>query len=282
MLERDLFSQIDFETPLKRQRELSAFGARDAGMWNRRAARRRGGASGRDAGYARAALEMMDLEGVETALDIGCGGGNLAIPLAARGVRVDALDFSEGQLERLAANAAAAGVATGEGTNLRARRLAWEDDWSGEVAPADLAICSRAMDFGALRFCLEKLDRYAKKRCFLALHSGGSYLGPDVAALLERPLHPRADYIYAVAMLYQMGVRAEVRFLRSDGGSDYATADEFVDSVRWRVGDLTESETAKLRGLFGGLPKGADGRARYAHPFTWAVLTWEKGGGEWA
>lgn len=281
MLEKDLFSQIDFETPLRRQRELSSFGARDASMWNQRAAKRRRGGAGRDAEYARAVLGMMDLRGVRTALDIGCGGGNLAVPLAARGVRVDALDFSAEQLRRLEENAAAAGVATGGESNLRVRRLAWEDDWEG-VEPADLAICSRAMDFGALRFCLEKMDRYAKKRCFLVLHSGGSYLGPDVAALLERPLHPRADYIYAVAMLYQMGVRAEVRFLRSDGGMGYATAEEFAESVKWRVGELSAREEEKLRGLFAGLPKGEDGRARYSHPFTWAVLTWEKGGNEWA
>ena len=276
MLEKDLFSQIDFETPLRRQRELSSFGNRDAGMWNQRAAKRRTGGAGRDAGYARAALAMMDLRGVETAIDVGCGGGNLAIPLALRGMRVEALDFSEGQLERLRENAAAAGVEVGEGTNLRVRRLAWEDEWEG-VEAADLAICSRAMDFGALRFCLEKLDRYAKKRCFLVLHSGGSYLGPDVMGLMERPLHPRADYIYAVAMLYQMGVRAEVRFLRSDGGMRYATAEEFVESVKWRVGGLTEGETEKLEALYARLPRDEEGRALYSHPFVWAVLTWEKG-----
>ena len=159
---------------------------------------------------------------------------------------------------------------------VRVRRLAWEDEWEG-VEAADLAICSRAMDFGALRFCLEKLDRYAKKRCFLVLHSGGSYLGPDVMGLMERPLHPRADYIYAVAMLYQMGVRAEVRFLRSDGGMRYATAEEFVESVKWRVGGITESETEKLEALYARLPRDEEGRAMYSHPFTWAVLTWEKG-----
>lgn len=270
MLEASLFSQLDLDGLLARERAASAFGNRDAAAWNGRAARR--SRRERDSSYTADLLTRLDLRGVSTALDVGCGTGNVAVPLALRLERVTALDFSEEMLKHLRANAAEAGVPDGR---LALRHLAWADDWAGAVEPADLALCSRAMDFGDLRRCLRKLHRHAKVRCALVLHAGGSFLGPDVLRLLGRKIHPRADYIYAVAMLHQMGIACKVDFIPSTGGMAYATADEFVESVQWRIGALSDGEKEALRRRFDELPRLADGRAAYAHPFTWALLAWD-------
>lgn len=268
MLEKDVFAGIDFDALLARQRAESSFGERPAEAWNQRSARYGRGAGHDD--YARTVLAGLNLEGVRTVLDIGCGPGNLAVPLAKRVEKVTAIDFSEGMLERLRARAAEAGA-----ENIEARHLAWADEWEG-VEAADLALCSRAMDFGALRACLKKMDRMAKVRCCLILHAGKSYLGEDVMRLLETPVRPRADYIYAVAMLYQEGIGASVDFFESAGGMTYGSTEEFLESVRWRIGTLTAGDEARLRELYGTLPRGEDGRAAYSHPFRWARLTWEK------
>ena len=90
-------------------------------------------------------------------------------------------------------------------------------------------------------------------------------------------MEPRPDYIYAVNLLYQMGVKARVDFLRSRGGMGYASAEDFVGAVRWRVGELAKKEETRLRKFFRALPREPDGIRRYRHDFEWAMLSWAKG-----
>ena len=268
MLGKDLIQDIDFGALYREQCRRSSFGARTSADWDRRAERRSQGEG--DSDYSRAFLARVDLAGAKTALDIGCGTGNLAIPLAKRLRQVHALDFSPEMLRFLDLNRKRAGV-----KNIAVHRLAWTDSWKG-VPAADVVVCSRAMSGDDLRGALEKMDRKAKLRCYLTLHAGGSYLGPDVLALLDREMEPRPDYVYAVNILYQMGVKARVDFLRSRGGMGYASAEDFIGAVRWRVGELSKKEEARLRKFFRALPREPDGKSRYRHDFEWAMLAWEK------
>lgn len=267
MLGRDLIQDIDFDALYRKQCRRSAFGSRSSADWDRRAERRSRGEGGSD--YARAFLARLDLTGAQIALDIGCGTGNLAIPLARRLRRVHALDFSPAMLRYLARNRRRAGL-----DNIVAHRLSWTDSWA-KVPPVDIAICSRALGVARLRAALEKMTRQARLRCYATLHAGGSYLGPDVLARLDRKLQPRPDYIYAVNILYQMGFRAKVDFIRSTGGLGYESAEEFLQAVRWRIGGLSAKEERRLRAFYRGLPLAADGTARYRHDFIWALLAWE-------
>ena len=66
-------------------------------------------------------------------------------------------------------------------------------------------------------------------------------------------------------------------FLRSAGGLGYASVEDFLKSIRWRIGDLSAREEKRLRTLYRGLPREADGSARYRHVFNWAMLSWETG-----
>ena len=95
--------------------------------------------------------------------------------------------------------------------------------------------------------------------------------------LLDRKIEPRPDYIYAVNILYQMGVRAKVDFLRSTGGLGYASVDDFLRSIQWRIGPLSTKEEESLRRFYCDLPREADGSARYRHDFVWALLSWDAG-----
>lgn len=270
MLGKDLIQDIDFSALYREQCRRSSFGARTSADWDRRAERRSQGEGDRD--YSRTFLARMDLTGAKTALDIGCGTGNLAIPLARRLRKVHALDFSPEMLRFLEIQRQRAGV-----DNLVVHRLSWTDSWK-DVPAVDVVVCSRAMSGEDLRGALEKMDRKAKLRCYLTLHAGGSYLGPDILALLadDRKMEPRPDYIYAVNVLYQMGVKARVDFLRSRGGMGYASVADFIGAVRWRVGDLAKKEEVRLRKFFRSLPLEPDGKSRYGHDFEWALLSWEK------
>lgn len=71
----------------------------NADMWNERAkgfAKTCGTSP-----YATAFLERAAIRGGETVLDMGCGSGTLALPLARAGHEVYACDFSQGMLDAL-------------------------------------------------------------------------------------------------------------------------------------------------------------------------------------
>lgn len=265
-MSKDIISTIDFNALYREQARRSSFGHRSAGDWDRRAAQRE---RDMNSDYTRAFLRRMNLDGARTALDIGCGIGNLAIPLARRLRTVYALDFSPEMLRRLAANARAAGA-----RNIKRIPLSWADSWK-DVPVSDIAVCSRAMSVEDLKGALEKMSRHARLRCYVSLHVGGSYLGPDVMEKLDREIVPRPDYIYAVNILHQLGFRARVDFLRSEGGMTYASADDFVAAIRWRIGALSAREERRLRRFFETLPRDRRGRAKYRHDFEWAMLAWE-------
>ena len=263
---RDLMQKIDFSELYRRQARASSFQSRTASDWDRRAEHRSRREKGSD--YAREFLARMDLTDAETILDIGCGSGNLALPLARRVRRVHALDFSGEMLRLLRREARAAGL-----RNITAHRLAWADDWA-RLPRVDIAICSRAMDTLDLRASLEKMTAKARRRCYLTMHAAGTFMSDDVYRVLRRSVVPRPNYMYAVHILYQMGFRARVDFLRTTGGLAYESPEHFVEGIRWRVGPLKKAEEKRLMEYFSALPRGADGKACYRHDFEWAFLSW--------
>lgn len=263
----DPILRVDFAGMYRRQWDRSSFGPRRASDWDNRAAERYRGLAIGD--YERQFLAHMDLREVDSVLDIGCGTGNLAVPLARRVRRVYALDFSPRMLEFLKRHARRAGV-----RNIRAFCLSWTDSWRA-VPQADVALCSRAMGVRDLKAALRKMSAHARLRCYATLHVRGNYLSDDVARALRRVLVPRPSYIYAVNILYQMGFPASVAFIRSSGGRSFASFDEFRANVEWRVGRLSAAEVRRLEELYRALPVGADGRRYHAHDFEWALLSWE-------
>lgn len=270
MAGRDPILDIDFNALYREQRRRSSFGPRSRADWDRRAGARSRREKGSD--YARGLLARLDLEGVQTVLDVGCGSGNLALPLARRVRRVHALDFSAEMLRLLRAAARAAGV-----RNVVTHRRSWADDWA-RIPRADLVLCSRAMDVDDLRAALEKMTAHARRRCCLAMHASPTFLSTDVYEVLRRPVIPRPGYVYAVNVLYQMGYPARVDFLHTTGGLDYDSPEQFVEGIRWRLGALTSAEEKRLGAYFQSLPRSSNGKTGYRHDFTWALLSWEKTG----
>lgn len=267
---RDEYAEIDFDGMSRRQAAASSFQPKSAEDWNRRAEGRSRREKGSD--YAEEFLKRVDLEGVRSVLDIGCGSGNLLLPLAGRVEEAWGIDFSSGMLEILARRAAEEGVAG----KIRTRLLAWEDDWAG-VPDADVVICSRAMDVRNLKGALRKMTDKARLRCHLTMHAGGSFIGDDVYRIVRRDIVPRPGYIFAVNLLYQMGFRARVDFLRTRGGLEYADDDEYVQSLEWRLGGLTADERRRLAEHAKTLPHTPEGRVLNRHEFEWAFLSWAGG-----
>ncbi len=265
--DQDPILSVDFDAMYRRQWERSSYGPRSSSDWNRRAAERYRLFKIGD--YERAFMKHMDLTDARSVLDIGCGTGNLAVPLARKVSRVYALDFSEEMLRHLREHARASGV-----DNIRAFCLSWTDSWR-RVPRADIAVCSRAMSVKNLRAALVKMSRHAKKRCYATIHAKGNYVSADIARLLDRTITPRPDYIYAVNILYQLGCRASVTFIRSPGGRRYENLSAFLEGIAWRIGRLSPREIRRLSEFYDRLPRDARGARRHRHDFKWALLSWE-------
>ncbi|MDR0994385.1 MAG: methyltransferase domain-containing protein [Verrucomicrobiota bacterium] len=266
---KDALAAIDFAALYRRQAKASSFEMRSREDWDQRAQRRSRHEKGSD--YARAFLARMDLHEVHSVLDIGCGSGNLALPLAKKVKQVHAVDFSSGMLSLLRAQARKQHL-----KNIRTTRLAWTDEWP-RVPKTDVVVCSRAMSVEDARAALIKMDALARKRCYLTVHAGGSFMSEDVYRVLRRTMIPRPNYMYVVNILYQLGIQAKVDFLNTSGGLAYEGPEAFVEGIRWRIGRLTSAEEKRLRTYFESLPRDAKGRSQYRHDFVWAFLSWEKG-----
>ncbi len=80
----------------------------------------------------------MNVQTDETVLDIGCGPGTFAVPLAQQGSTVYALDYSNGMLDCLAQFKQKFGL-----HHLTTFHKSWADNWD-DVPQADVVLASRS------------------------------------------------------------------------------------------------------------------------------------------
>ncbi len=254
----------------------------DAAFWDRRARDFRGGdeASPYVAGF----IEHLRLRPGESVLDVGCGSGALALPLARAGHDVVAVDFSAGMLDVLRRRASADGL-----RNVKTIHAGWEDDWrAAGVGAADVVIASRSLDVRDLRAALEKLDEFARRRVCVTLPADGLFY-PQLLAheAVGRPYSRRGDQDTAVNVLRQMGIEAEVRFLEHASAGRYESPEAARESLRRVVAPADEREEKTLERYVAEHlleTAGADGRREWRlEPeisVRWAFLAWDKPLGE--
>ncbi len=253
---------------------------RDAAFWDRRAPQFRGGAE--DSPYIAGFRRYMGARPGESILDVGCGTGALALPLARAGHHVTGLDFSRAMLDVLERRAEEKGL-----PNVATVLAAWDDDWRAVGVPqADVVIASRSLGVHDLRAAFEKLTAHARRRVCVTLPEDGLFYGQLLAhAAVGRPLSPRGDRKTAVGVLGQMGVEPEVRLLTHASADGHETRAAALDALRSRVDPADESERRMLERYAAehlvAVPDG-DGRVvwRLEPPVAvrWAFLAWDKAG----
>lgn len=250
----------------------------DAAFWDRRAVDFRGGDE--TSPYVTGFIACLRALPGESVLDVGCGSGALALPLARAGHPVCALDFSQGMLAVLRERAAAEGL-----SGVQTVHASWDDDWAAAgVAPADVALASRSLDVCDLRAALAKLDAFARRRVCVTLPADGLlYPGLLAHAAVGRPYRRRGDGALAAKVLADMGIEAEVSDLEHSSVSHYESPQAALESLRRVVSPADDRERRALeRYAAEHVVEGTDGDGRRvwvqdpAIAVRWAFISWDK------
>jgi SAM-dependent methyltransferase len=210
-------------------------------------------------------ISRMTLTGDETVLDIGCGPGTLAIPLAKKVKHVVAIDFSRNMLDELETYAEREGV-----TNITTYHIGWEDDWSALPA-IDIAVASRSMEVGDMNHALEKMSKIAKKACYLTYKVGGSYVDMEIIDYIGKKIVMKPDYWYIPLILYTQGHLAKVDYIETTGSIKSQNEEDFIGTISWSLNGLSEQEEAKAREYY---HTHVVGQNLHPKPFNWAFISW--------
>lgn len=260
------FEDIDFNKLYVKQKEDSTFKMKSQESWDKKAPSMNKRVH--QSIYNEEFLSLVNITDCRSLLDVGCGVGNLSLRLAQKLHEVNSLDYSNGMLNILKENAKIQNL-----TNINTINKSWYDNWD-DVSKCDIVIASRSMEVSNMQEALTKLDNQSLKRVYLSYKVGGSFLADEILNVMERKIIKKPDYIYVVNILYKMGINASVNFIRSEGRSTvYTSVDEFIKSVSWSIGEISELEEKRLTKYYNEKIKDKKEEIDYV---KWAVISWEK------
>lgn len=291
---RPLLTTTDWAEEWKRL-QAARRRADDASYWDARA--KSFGSKDSPGHYVNRFLELAGVREGESAFDMGCGTGALAMPLGLAGHRVVAADFSEGMLSVLRDYLSANDV-----TCVETVRMSWEDDWAAhgvEPGSVDVALASRSIATSDIRDSLLRLDAVARRRVCITLPTGSSpRINDRMLADIGYAAIVSHDYQYALNILIQAGILPQIAYIESERKETYASADEAIalyDDMIEHGGTAIpqeEIDEAKRRmrewmddQLIANPTAGAvDSRGRVEGPLTlkkpranvWAFISWDK------
>lgn len=251
--------------------------ADDASYWNARAKSfsEKAGTSP----YAAEFIERAQLDSGETVLDMGCGSGTLAIPLAQAGHEVWACDFSSEMLRILKERAAELGV----GERIHTKLVSWADDWDeADVPVCDVAFSSRSMAADDLWGAIEKIDSRARRRVCVTMGTNQSpRVDETLSAAIGRPKPGLPEFVYAMNMLWVMGKRPELSLISTLRQDRFESVDAAVEKHA-QIMEATPAEVDLLRAyaVEHMRPVETEDGIRWEFDHTrqtnWAFMSWSK------
>jgi ubiquinone/menaquinone biosynthesis C-methylase UbiE len=113
--------------------------------------------------YPESFIKILDPDPSWTVIDMGCGGGTLAIPLSGKVKHITAVDFSDTMIEILRAESEKRGI-----KNIETIKASWTDNWpDAGIGIYDVALASRSLNVDDARSALAKLNNAARKRVII-------------------------------------------------------------------------------------------------------------------
>jgi SAM-dependent methyltransferase len=224
--------------------------------------------------YAEGFLKLMEVQPEWTVFDMACGGGTLAIPLAAKVRRVTAVDFSKNMLSIVERRCRENGIA-----NIVTILGRWEDDWKAlGIGEHDIAIASRSLHEENASRCIQKLNEVAKRQVWISAAVGH---GPFDARLCEfagRTCEIGSEYIYYYNILHRLGIRANVAFVEENHRNGWETREEAFEDQRWMFHGMTSDEEERVKQYLDQnlIRQNGQWRLPYERRCHWAVMWWIK------
>jgi SAM-dependent methyltransferase len=219
-------------------------------------------------------IKIMEPHSDWTVLDMGCGGGTLALPLASKVREITAVDFSDRMLGMLGDEIQRCGIC-----NIKTIKASWDDDWAERgIGLYDVAIASRSMSVDDLESVIIKLNAAAKKRVYISTVVGDGPYDRRIYDAVGRDLIPAVDYIYVYNLLYQTGIHANISFIHEETSRTFDDVNTAKDYLTWMLHELTPDEEHKLDLFLGRNIVMKDGKKvfDYKKTFKWAVIWWNK------
>ena len=267
------FTDLDWDQLWQNARSRKSWGSSGPKDWDRKASSF--SSRNQSSPFVALVLDLLPLSPGSTVLDIGCGPGTLALPVAGRVQSVTAVDYSAGMLATLTDLAEKAGI-----DNIRTVQASWEDDWEAlGIGRHDITLASRSLAVADLRSALQRLNRFASSTVFIVDRISPSPFDPEAFAAAGRRFECGPDYIYVLNTLYSMGIHANVRIISLERETRFADLDDAMNSYRWMIRDMSAGEEEALR-------KHLETRSRPAgdggliiergHAPQWACIWWSR------
>jgi len=241
--------------------------------WDKRANRfssMDNGASGR----VQAVLDHIGVDNKTTLLDIGCGPGNLAIPLAKSAKNVTALDPAKAMLEKLTQHAEQEGV-----TNIQSLNKGWEEAvLEGDVDPHDIVLSSYSLIMKNIGKALAAMNAVAKRTVCVFWFAGRECFGYDKfwPALFREKYHAGPDHTILLNILNSMGIHPEVSIIPQQHVTNYADMDDAVQCWADNLYVSSNEDRNIIRKILPEIISTQTGSPVYTRNVQTAMLWWHK------
>jgi SAM-dependent methyltransferase len=182
------------------------------GFWNIRAKCFKNADNGAQ-DRVRLLCETLGISKRTTIMDVGCGPGNLAVPLAQTASHVTAIDPAELMLKELHLRANRKNV-----TNITTINKEWDKILPNEISSHDLVVSSYALIMDDLKDALKKMHAVSQKWICLFWFAGKETFGYDVIwpRLFNKPYVAGPDHLYVLNLLNQLEIYPNVRIFEQD------------------------------------------------------------------
>lgn len=266
----DSIKQIDWDTMWATQMERASFAGNNSTYWD--AMFRSRCESNSTDNYLDELLRRMKLSPDYSVLDVGCGIGEIALPISRRVSRVTALDYSPVALEMLRDKASRSGCTNIKTLNGDFPTLSVGSD----IEEHDVVLASRSLPMGDLRKSLTLMNQTAKHFCYLTWNTGGNELTEGICSILGKKYFPFPEYMIIMNLLYSIGIKANLDTFVVNGRLQFITVGEAVTRA-CRGHEIEDKDTQqkaeeyiKSRFLL------YDGIYSYQYTTKWALIWWQK------